>query len=126
MASDNFTVGPIADMVQNADEEKLGKKIRIEIKNIKDYRNYKVTCQRARTTLGFLPKHSIADIVKNLYENLDSLKKSKMKENIAAHRDDAFMSRELIDLKEDLDIPLDTSSLQDHGTDCSTTRRDVR
>ena len=45
--------------------------------------------------------------LENLYENLDSLKKSKMKENIAAHRDDAFMSRELIDLKEDLDIPLD-------------------
>ncbi|MEK6198343.1 MAG: DNA polymerase I [Desulfobacterales bacterium] len=45
--------------------------------------------------------------LENLYENLDIFKKSKMKENIAAHRDDAFMSRELIDLKEDLDIPLD-------------------
>ena len=39
-----------------------------------------------------------------LYKNIDSLKKSKMKENLEAHREDAFMSRELIDLKEDLDI----------------------
>jgi DNA polymerase-1 len=45
--------------------------------------------------------------LENLYENLESLKKSKMKDNLAAHRDDAFLSRELIDLKEDLDIPLD-------------------
>ncbi len=39
-----------------------------------------------------------------LYKNIDSLKKSKMKENLETHREDAFMSRELIDLKEDLDI----------------------
>jgi len=45
--------------------------------------------------------------LENLYENLDTLKKSKMKDNLAAHRDDAFLSRELIDLKEGLDIPLD-------------------
>ncbi len=42
--------------------------------------------------------------LENLYKNLDSLKKSKMKENLQAHREDAFLSRELIDLKEDLDI----------------------
>jgi len=39
-----------------------------------------------------------------LYKDLASLKKSKMKENIAAHQAEAFLSRELIDLKEDLDI----------------------
>jgi DNA polymerase-1 len=42
--------------------------------------------------------------LENLYEKLDSLKKSRMKENLAAHREDAFLSRELIDLKEDLNI----------------------
>jgi len=42
--------------------------------------------------------------LENLYENLDSLKKSRMKENLEAHREDAFLSRELIDLKEDLQI----------------------
>ncbi|MDX1774965.1 MAG: DNA polymerase I, partial [Desulfobulbales bacterium] len=45
--------------------------------------------------------------LENLYENLANLKKSKMKDNLAAHRDDAYLSRELIDLKEDLNIPLD-------------------
>jgi len=42
--------------------------------------------------------------LENLYENLDSLKKSRMKDNLEGHRKDAFLSRELIDLKEDLDI----------------------
>jgi DNA polymerase-1 len=39
-----------------------------------------------------------------LYKNLESLKKSKMKENLEIHRADAFLSRDLIDLKEDLVI----------------------
>jgi DNA polymerase-1 len=42
--------------------------------------------------------------LENLYANLESLKKSKMKESLEAHREDAFLSRDLIDLKEDLDI----------------------
>jgi DNA polymerase-1 len=45
--------------------------------------------------------------LENLYENIESLKKSRMKENLADHKDEAFLSRELIDLKEDLEIPLD-------------------
>jgi DNA polymerase-1 len=54
-----------------------------------------------------------------LYKNIESLKKSKMKENLAAHREDAFMSRELIDLKEDLDISedIDDYRLPDPNTD---------
>jgi DNA polymerase-1 len=57
--------------------------------------------------------------LENLYENLDSLKKSKMKDNLAVHKNDAFLSRELIDLKEDLDIPLDENDyrLPDPDTD---------
>jgi DNA polymerase-1 len=43
----------------------------------------------------------------NLYANLDSLKKSRMKDNLEAYREDAFLSRELIDLKEDLHIAED-------------------
>jgi DNA polymerase-1 len=45
--------------------------------------------------------------LEKLYENLEGFKKSKMKENLEVHRDDAFLSRELIDLKEDIAIPLD-------------------
>jgi nucleoside-diphosphate-sugar epimerase len=50
----------------------LGKKVGITINNIQDYRNYKVTCEKARTYLGFLPKHSISDMVKSLYDHLDA------------------------------------------------------
>jgi DNA polymerase-1 len=55
----------------------------------------------------------------NLYENLESLKKSKMKDNLEVHKDDAYLSRELIDLKEDLDISknIDDYRLPDPDTD---------
>ena len=71
IAYDNFTVGQIGDMVKDEVEELLGKKIGIEINNIQDFRNYKVTCQKARTYLGFLPKYSVSDIVADLYAHLD-------------------------------------------------------
>jgi nucleoside-diphosphate-sugar epimerase len=71
VAFDNFTVGQIADMVKDEVEELLGRKVGIEINDVQDFRNYKVTCQRARTYLGFLPKYSISDIVENLYNHLE-------------------------------------------------------
>ena len=40
-----------------------------------------------------------------LYAGIDSLKQSKMKERLIDNRDNAFLSRELIRLKEDPDIP---------------------
>jgi DNA polymerase-1 len=54
-----------------------------------------------------------------LYDRLDSLKKSKMKENLELHRSEAFLSRELIDLKEDLDISenIDEYRLPEPDTD---------
>jgi len=72
VAYDNFTVGQIADMVKDEMQELLGRKVGIKIENIQDYRNYKVTCDRARTYLGFLPKYSIPEMVKSLYTHLDS------------------------------------------------------
>jgi nucleoside-diphosphate-sugar epimerase len=71
VAYDNFTVGQIADMVKDEVEELLGKKVGIEINNVQDFRNYKVTCQKARTYLGFLPKYSISDIVEDLYSHME-------------------------------------------------------
>ena len=41
-----------------------------------------------------------------LYDEIDSLKKSKMKERLIENRDKAFLSRDLIRLKDDSDIPL--------------------
>jgi DNA polymerase-1 len=45
-----------------------------------------------------------------LYEHIDELKKSKMKERIIEHREQAYLSRELISLKMDVSIPFDLSS----------------
>jgi nucleoside-diphosphate-sugar epimerase len=70
ISSDNYTVGQVGDMVKEELED-LGEKIDIEIKSIQDYRNYKVTIQKAKTVLGFEPRYSVADIIKDLYEHKD-------------------------------------------------------
>ena len=71
VAYDNFTVGQVADLVKDEIEELTGGKVQVEIKNIQDYRNYKVTCDRARTCLGFSPKFSINHTIRELYRHLD-------------------------------------------------------
>jgi nucleoside-diphosphate-sugar epimerase len=67
VASGNYTVGQVADLVRDSLTEMLGTKIRLNINSIKDFRNYKVTWEKARTVLGFRPKYEIDDIVKDLY-----------------------------------------------------------
>ncbi len=67
VACGNFTVGQIGDMVKDQVESLTGRRVRIAIKNIQDFRNYKVSCQRAANVLGFLPRYSIPDIVDSLY-----------------------------------------------------------
>ena len=71
VAYDNFTVGQVADMVKDEVERLSGRKVGVTINNIQDYRNYKVTCEKARTYLGFRPKHSISDTVESLYDHVD-------------------------------------------------------
>ncbi|MBL7644585.1 MAG: NAD-dependent epimerase/dehydratase family protein [Candidatus Hydrogenedentes bacterium] len=72
VAKDNFTVGQVADFVKDEVEACTGKKVKIRIKDIQDFRNYKVSCERAKTYLGFQPKYAITDITRALYENLAS------------------------------------------------------
>ncbi len=43
--------------------------------------------------------------LEGIYSNIDSMKKSKMKEKIIAGRDEAYLSRDLIRLKMDVDVP---------------------
>lgn len=69
VACGNFTVGQIGDIVKDEVESLTGRKIKIEIKDLQDFRNYKVTCERARMVLGFLPKHSIEDIIGRLHQH---------------------------------------------------------
>ncbi len=71
VASGNYTVGQVADYVKEEVEALTGKKIKLEIKNIQDFRNYKVTIEKAKTELGFEPQYSIKDIIKELADNQD-------------------------------------------------------
>ena len=69
VCSGNFTVGNVGDMVKAEVEKLTGKKISLNIKNVEDFRNYKVSIQKAETELGFHPQYSIADTVMQLHEN---------------------------------------------------------
>ena len=72
VASGNFTVGQVGDIVKNFLEELTHHKVQIRINNRHDFRNYKVTWAKAETMLGFQPKFAITDIVKDLHAHLDS------------------------------------------------------
>jgi nucleoside-diphosphate-sugar epimerase len=71
VASGNHTVGEVADLVKIAMEEEFGKKIALDIRHIKDARNYKVSIERANTILSFHPHNSVKSIVRNLINNMD-------------------------------------------------------
>jgi nucleoside-diphosphate-sugar epimerase len=71
VASGNFTVGQIGDTVKEEVESLTGRKIKIAIRNVQDFRNYKVTCDRAKMVLGFIPRHTVGNIIESLYQHLD-------------------------------------------------------
>jgi nucleoside-diphosphate-sugar epimerase len=71
VASGNYTVGEAADQVKTEIEEQLGTRIKLNIKHIRDMRNYKVSFEKARNVLSFHPHHDIRSIVHNLIEQQD-------------------------------------------------------
>ena len=72
VASGNFTVGEVADSVQRGLKEALGIEPRIEIQHIQDFRNYKVSVERAEQILSFRPRHDIESIVRELAQNMNA------------------------------------------------------
>jgi len=74
VASGNYTVGQVGDMVKYEVKKLTGSKVKMEVKNIQDYRNYKVSLDKAKTILGFQPRFSITDTVVDLYEHKDYFK----------------------------------------------------
>ena len=70
VASGNYTVGQVGDMVKYEVEKLTGEKVEIVLKDVEDFRNYKVTIDKAKTYLGYQPQHAIEDIIDDLYENL--------------------------------------------------------
>jgi nucleoside-diphosphate-sugar epimerase len=71
IASDNYTVGQVGDMVKEEMERLLDRRLDIEIKHIEDYRNYKVAIGKARTVLGFEPSRTVRDMIADLHAHRD-------------------------------------------------------
>lgn len=61
--------------------------------------------------------------LEGLYAGVDGMKKSKMKERIIAHRDDAFLSRDLIRLFEDADVEGRPEAYAVHDPDTDALRK---
>ena len=74
IASDNYTVGQVGDIVKYEVERLAGEKINITLKNITDFRNYKVSIDKAKTYLGFQPQHNVKTIVEDVYEHRSAYK----------------------------------------------------
>jgi len=68
---DNFTIGRLAEEIK--DELKIhGIETELIIKDIQDVRNYKVTNDKARTVLDFVPRyHPARDSVREILKNID-------------------------------------------------------
>jgi len=71
VASGNYTVGEIGDLVKSGVQKYLSKEIKLNIKHIQDYRNYKVSIEKARKVLSFHPKNDVETIIQDLVENRD-------------------------------------------------------
>jgi nucleoside-diphosphate-sugar epimerase len=74
IASDNFTIGEVADYVKNAVKKYMDIDTEIQIQHIEDYRNYKVSTKKIANVLSFKPMNNIDSIVRELAENLDKFK----------------------------------------------------
>jgi len=77
VASGNYTVGEIADFVKDGVKEYLGISVKLEIKHVEDFRNYKVSIKKASEILSFKPRHNIISMVKDLATHLDEFKDFK-------------------------------------------------
>lgn len=67
IASGNYTVGEIADDVKEELDRRLDGTLRLELRNVTDFRNYKVSCEKAIRSLSFKPQHDVAFIVGELF-----------------------------------------------------------
>jgi nucleoside-diphosphate-sugar epimerase len=74
IASGNYTVGEVADLTKAAIHERLGLRVNLGIKHIQDFRNYKVSIDKAATVLSFHPTGSIKTIVDSLVDNMERFK----------------------------------------------------
>ena len=71
IASGNYTVGEVADLVKSAIEERMNLRVALEIKHVQDVRNYKVNIEKAANVLSFHPQGDVKSIVCGLLDNLE-------------------------------------------------------
>jgi nucleoside-diphosphate-sugar epimerase len=69
IASGNYTVGEVADLIKSALEERLSLRLNLCIKHIQDFRNYKVSVEKAANVLSFHATGNVKSIVGNLIDN---------------------------------------------------------
>ena len=74
IASGNYTVGEVADLVRTSIQERMSIKIDLNIKHIQDFRNYKVSTQKAANVLSFHAGENVQAIVYNLIDNYDKFR----------------------------------------------------
>jgi nucleoside-diphosphate-sugar epimerase len=88
VASGNYTVGEVGDLVKAAIEERLGMPIRLIIKHIEDFRNYKVSIEKAKNVLSFHPADDLKAIVTSLIDNMNKFQdwENPLYSNIAAFK----------------------------------------
>jgi nucleoside-diphosphate-sugar epimerase len=72
VASENTTLGALADQILLTLRQKLNMQPELNILEKADFRNYKVSIDRARVQLGFKPTSGIQDIVEDLIVNRDA------------------------------------------------------
>jgi nucleoside-diphosphate-sugar epimerase len=71
IASGNYTVGEVGDLVKMAIEEQLGIRVHLTIHHKTDFGNYKVSIEKAENVLSCHAKHNVKAIVKDLIEHMD-------------------------------------------------------
>lgn len=69
VASGNYTVENIACSVKDELEELTSEQISLDIRNIEDFRNYRVKLDKINNILGFSPKFSLKDITVDLFSH---------------------------------------------------------
>jgi len=71
IASGNYTVGEVGDLVKTTIEERLRGRVDLCIKHAQDFRNYKVSIEKAKNVLSFHPAGDVKSIVGSLIDNMD-------------------------------------------------------
>ena len=71
IASGNYTVGEVGDLVKSEVEQQLGLKVNLAIRHQQDFRNYKVSFEKAKNVLSFHPQQDVRSIVRELVREMD-------------------------------------------------------